>query len=77
MYSYLLLPDDSRNLQKLIFSTDSVNLPWLIKKIMAALLNPTEIQERASQLSDPTVEGKQLRCIGLFKDFTLSDRLCE
>ena len=44
---------------------------------MAALLNPTEIQERASQLSDPTVEGKQLRCIGLFKDFTLSDRLCE
>ena len=77
MYSYLLLPDDSRNLQKLIFSTDSVNLSWLIEKIMAALLNPTEIQERASQLSDPTVEGKQLRCTRLLKDFTLSDRLCE
>jgi len=44
---------------------------------MADLLNPTEIQERASQLSDPTVEGKQVRCIALFKYFTLSDRLCE
>jgi hypothetical protein len=70
MYSYLLLPDDSRNLQKLIFSTDSVNLPWLIKKIMADLLNHKEIQERPSQLSDPTVEGKQLRCTRLLKDFT-------
>ena len=47
------------------------------KKIMADLLNPTEIQERASQLSDPTVEGKQLRCTRLLKDFTLSDRLGE
>jgi len=37
---------------------------------MADLLNPNEIQERASQLSGPTVEGKQLRCTGLFKDFT-------
>ncbi len=36
---------------------------------MADLLNPTEIQERASQLSGPTVEGKQLRCTRLFKDF--------
>jgi len=44
---------------------------------MADLLNPTEIQERASQLSGPRVEGKQLRCTSLFKDFTLSDRLCE
>jgi hypothetical protein len=44
---------------------------------MADLLNPTEIPERASQLSDPTVEGKQLRCTGLFEDFTLSHRLCE
>ena len=35
---------------------------------MADLLNPTEIQERASQLSGPTVEGKQLRCSRLFKD---------
>jgi len=47
------------------------------KKIMADLLNQNEIQERASQLSGPTVEGKQLRCIRLFKDFTLSDRLGE
>ena len=77
MYSYLLLPDYEGNLQKFIFSTDSVNLPWVIKKIMADLLNPTEIQERASQLSGPTVEGKQLRCTSLFKDFTLSDRLGE
>jgi 4a-hydroxytetrahydrobiopterin dehydratase len=45
---------------------------------MADLLNPTDIQERASQLSGPTVEGKQLRCTRLLKDdFTLSDRLCE
>jgi 4a-hydroxytetrahydrobiopterin dehydratase len=44
---------------------------------MADLLNHNEIQERASQLSGATVEGKQLRCTGLFKDFTLSDRLCE
>ena len=37
---------------------------------MADLLNQTEIQERASQLSSPTVEGKQLRCTRLlFKDF--------
>ncbi len=77
MYSYLLLPDYSRNLQKFIFSTNSVNLPWVIKKNMADLLNQTEIQERASQLSDPTVEGKQLRCTRLLKDFTLSDRLGE
>jgi len=44
---------------------------------MADLLNQTEIQERASQLSDPTVESKQLRCTRLLKDFTLSDRLGE
>ena len=36
---------------------------------MADLLNQTEIQERASQLSIPTVEGKQRRCTRLFKDF--------
>jgi len=77
MYSYLLLPDYKGNLQLFIFSTDSVNLPWVIKKIMADLLNQTEIQERASQLSGQTVEGKQLRCTRLFKDFTLSARLCE
>ena len=47
------------------------------KKIMADLLNHNEIQERASQLSGPTVEGKQLRCTRLLKDFTLRDRLCE
>jgi len=40
------------------------------KKIMADLLNPTEIEDRASQFSGPTVEGKQLRCTRLFKDFT-------
>ena len=44
---------------------------------MADLLNQTQIQERASQLSSQTVEGRQLRCIGLFKDFTIRDRLCE
>ncbi len=44
---------------------------------MAELLNPTEIQERASQLSGQTLEGKQLRCTSLFKDFTLSARLGE
>jgi 4a-hydroxytetrahydrobiopterin dehydratase len=37
---------------------------------MADLVNPTEIQEGASQLSDPTVEGKQLRCTRLLKDIT-------
>jgi 4a-hydroxytetrahydrobiopterin dehydratase len=42
------------------------------KKIMADLLNPTEIQERASQLSDPAVEGKQLRCIGYLKILPLA-----
>ncbi|MEG4960228.1 MULTISPECIES: 4a-hydroxytetrahydrobiopterin dehydratase [unclassified Microcoleus] len=36
---------------------------------MADLLNNTEIQERASHLSGWTVEGKQLRCTRLFKDF--------
>ncbi len=36
---------------------------------MADILNQTEIQERSSQLSGPTVEGKQLRCTRLFKDF--------
>jgi len=36
---------------------------------MADLLNQTEIQERASQLSGSRVEGKQLRCTRLFKDF--------
>ncbi len=36
---------------------------------MADLIKNTDIQERASQLSGPTVEGKQLRCTGLFKDF--------
>ena len=44
---------------------------------MADLVNQTEIQERTSQLSGPTVEGKQLRCTRLFKDFTLSDRRFE
>ena len=44
---------------------------------MADLLNHKEIQERASQLSGPTVEGKQLRGTRLLKDFTFSDRLCE
>ena len=47
------------------------------KKLWLTYLNPTEIQERASQLSGPTVEGKQLRCTDLFKDFTLSEILCE
>ena len=47
------------------------------KKIMADILNHNEIPERASQLSDPTVEGKQLRCTRLLKDFTLSEILCE
>jgi 4a-hydroxytetrahydrobiopterin dehydratase len=37
---------------------------------MPDLLNQSEIQERASQLSGPTVESKQLRCTRLFKDFT-------
>ncbi len=37
---------------------------------MADLLKDTEIQERASQLSGWTVEGKELRCTRLFKDFT-------
>ncbi|MEG4486869.1 4a-hydroxytetrahydrobiopterin dehydratase [Microcoleus sp. D2_18a_B4] len=36
---------------------------------MADLINNTEIQERASQLSGWTVEGKQLRSTRLFKDF--------
>ncbi|MEG4396171.1 4a-hydroxytetrahydrobiopterin dehydratase [Microcoleus sp. BROC3] len=36
---------------------------------MADLLNDTEIQERASQLSGWTVEGKQLWCTRSFKDF--------
>ena len=36
---------------------------------MADLLNDTEIQERASQLSGWTVEGQQLRCTRSFKDF--------
>jgi 4a-hydroxytetrahydrobiopterin dehydratase len=36
---------------------------------MAELINPTEIQERASQLSGWTIEGKQLRSTRLFKDF--------
>ncbi|MEG5032939.1 4a-hydroxytetrahydrobiopterin dehydratase [Microcoleus sp. AT3-D2] len=36
---------------------------------MAELINNTQIQERASQLSGWTVEGKQLRCTRLFKDF--------
>ena len=44
---------------------------------MADLLNPTEIQERAIQLSGQTVEGNQVRCTRLFKDFTLSARLGE
>jgi 4a-hydroxytetrahydrobiopterin dehydratase len=39
---------------------------------MADLLNPTEIQERASQLSDPTVEGKQLRCTDYLKILPLA-----
>jgi len=36
---------------------------------MADLLNDTEIQERASQLSGWMVEGKQLRCTRKFKNF--------
>ena len=40
-----------------------------MEKNMADLLNQTEIQERASQLSGSRVEGKQLRCTRLFKDF--------
>jgi 4a-hydroxytetrahydrobiopterin dehydratase len=36
---------------------------------MADLLNDSEIQERASQLSGWTVEGKQLRCSSSFQDF--------
>jgi len=36
---------------------------------MASLLSDTEIQERASQLSGWTVEGKKLRCTREFKDF--------
>ncbi|MEG4312007.1 MULTISPECIES: 4a-hydroxytetrahydrobiopterin dehydratase [unclassified Microcoleus] len=36
---------------------------------MANLLNNTEIQERVSQLSGWTVEGKQLRSTRIFKDF--------
>lgn len=36
---------------------------------MADLLNQTEIQERASKLSSQTVQGRQLRCTRLFKDF--------
>ncbi|MEP6516930.1 4a-hydroxytetrahydrobiopterin dehydratase [Microcoleus vaginatus] len=36
---------------------------------MAELINNTEIQERASQLSGWTIEGKQLRSTRLFKDF--------
>lgn len=36
---------------------------------MADLLNNIEIKERASQLSGWAVEGKQLRCTRLFKDF--------
>ncbi|MCU0547135.1 MAG: 4a-hydroxytetrahydrobiopterin dehydratase [Oscillatoriaceae cyanobacterium Prado104] len=36
---------------------------------MASLLSDTEIQERASQLSGWTVEGKELRCSLKFKDF--------
>jgi hypothetical protein len=44
---------------------------------MADILNQNESQKRASQWSGPTVEGKQLRCNRLFKDFTLSARLGE
>jgi len=44
---------------------------------MAELINNTEIQDRVSQLSGWTIEGKQLRSTRLFKDFTLSDRLCK
>ncbi|MEG4031818.1 MULTISPECIES: 4a-hydroxytetrahydrobiopterin dehydratase [unclassified Microcoleus] len=36
---------------------------------MAELINNTEIQERASQLSGWTIEGKQLRSTRLFKNF--------
>ncbi|MEG4493054.1 4a-hydroxytetrahydrobiopterin dehydratase [Microcoleus sp. D3_18_C4] len=36
---------------------------------MAELINNTEIQEGASQLSGWTIEGKQLRSTRLFKDF--------
>ncbi|MEG4115547.1 MULTISPECIES: 4a-hydroxytetrahydrobiopterin dehydratase [unclassified Microcoleus] len=36
---------------------------------MAELINNTEIQERANQLSGWTVEGDKLRCTRLFKNF--------
>ncbi|MEG3875048.1 MULTISPECIES: 4a-hydroxytetrahydrobiopterin dehydratase [unclassified Microcoleus] len=36
---------------------------------MAELINNTEIQDRVSQLSGWTIEGKQLRSTRLFKDF--------
>ncbi|MCC3409573.1 MAG: 4a-hydroxytetrahydrobiopterin dehydratase [Microcoleus sp. PH2017_10_PVI_O_A] len=36
---------------------------------MADLLSDSEIKERASLLSGPTVEGRKLRCTRSFKDF--------
>ena len=50
----------------------AVNLLWLIpklKKIIADILNDTEINDRPSQLLDSTVEGKPVRHNGKFKDF--------
>ena len=36
---------------------------------MAELLTEQEINKRAEELSEWTVEGKQLRCVKKFKDF--------
>ncbi|MEB3179143.1 MAG: 4a-hydroxytetrahydrobiopterin dehydratase [Nostocaceae cyanobacterium] len=36
---------------------------------MAQLLTEAEIQQKASNLSDWTVEGKQIQCTRTFKDF--------
>lgn len=38
-------------------------------KTMVKLLGEQEIKQRAAELSDWTVEGKQLRCVKRFKDF--------
>ena len=36
---------------------------------MAELLGEEEIKQKAEELSEWTVEGKQLRCVKKFKDF--------
>lgn len=36
---------------------------------MAELLEEQEIKQKAEELSEWTVEGKQLRCVKKFKDF--------